>query len=82
MADMVAYWIYRHYQSHDSRGFDLIRPYIHGYQGGRQGLIELVSAEKLAAIEANCSPDIEKYPFPDATPEGTRLPSAQKRAEN
>lgn len=79
MADMVAYWIYRHYQSHDSRGFDLIKPHFHGYQGGTQGLIELVSPEKLAAITAAPSPDIAKYPFPDPTPDGTQLPSAQKK---
>ena len=42
LSDMVAYWLYRYYQSHDSRGFDLIKPFIHGFQGDTQGLICLL----------------------------------------
>lgn len=77
MADIVAYWIYRYYQAHDCRGFDLIKPYIHSYNGGRQGLIELVSDEKLAEIAASPNADNDKYPFPAPTPDGSVLPAVK-----
>lgn len=67
LSDIVAYWIYRYYQSHDSRGFELIKPFIHGFQGGTQGLIELVSEEKLTAMRESPSADVQKYPFPPPT---------------
>lgn len=79
IADMVAYWIYRHYQSHDSRGFQLILPYIHGYQAQKQGLVELIHQTKNADILANPSPDNAKYPFPAPTPDKVVLPPAQRR---
>lgn len=80
MADMVAYWIYRHYQSHDSRGFELIKPFIHGYKGGQQGLIEFISEEKKEAIKSEPSKDNEKYPFPEPTGEHVILEPAKKKA--
>lgn len=79
LSDMVAYWIYRNYQSNDSRGFDLIKPFIHGYQNQTQGLIELVSPEKLDDIAANPSPDVAKFPFPEATPEGEILTATPRK---
>lgn len=79
LKDMVAYWIYRYYQSHDSRGFDLIKPYIHIFNNGDSGLVELVSEQKKAEIIAQPSPDVEKYPFPSAMPEDQILPAAMRR---
>lgn len=78
LSDMVAYWIYRYYQSHDSRGFELIKPFIHGFQGGSQGLIELVSEEKLTAMQETPSADVNKYPFPAPTPDGAMVTATPK----
>lgn len=76
IADMVAYWIYRRYQALDDRGFNLILPHIHGFDGEKQGLYENISqatVDKLAAISAPA------YPFPMPTPIGTLLPQAVPR---
>lgn len=68
MADLIAYWIFRHYQSGDSRGFELIRPNIARYGGPGSfitGLCELVTEDtktRVASITAH------QHPFPDATP--------------
>ncbi|ACM39308.1 conserved hypothetical protein (plasmid) [Allorhizobium ampelinum S4] len=68
MADLIAYWIFRHYQSGDSRGFNLIKPHFarYGVPGAfSSGLWQLVSAEtetRLAAIGAH------QHPFPAPTP--------------
>ena len=34
MADLIAYWIFRHYQSGDQRGYNLIKPYFARYGVG------------------------------------------------
>lgn len=71
IADMVAYWIFRRYQSLDDRGYNLIYPNIHGFSGGKQGLYELISDETRNALAAIAPP---KHPFPEPTPIGTLLP--------
>ncbi len=68
MADLVAYWIFRHYESRDSRGYDLIRPYLarFGPAGAFvSGLKERVTVETTAGL-AGLAP--HAYPFPAPTP--------------
>lgn len=72
LADLVAYWIFRRYQSQDSRGFDLIAPYFHRYHGGQQGLYELISPATTAKLSA---PTVNPHPFPAPTPFGSVLPA-------
>lgn len=43
MADLIAYWIFRYYQSGDDRGWKLIHPYIHTHKQIRHGLITQVT---------------------------------------
>ena len=65
MADLVAYWIFRYYQSGDNRGFNLIKPFFHTYDGIQHGLYELVSADTLQRL-ATLPP--HEHPFPHPTP--------------
>jgi hypothetical protein len=61
MADMIAYWIFRYYQSGDARGYQLIQPSILRRNKAPVGLIASVTKnteERLNAIAAH------KYPFP------------------
>lgn len=65
MADLVAYWIFRYYQSGDDRGFKMIEPYILRRRRQRVGLATWVTPAtegRLAAIQPH------KYPFPAPTP--------------
>ncbi|MFV5214080.1 DUF3800 domain-containing protein [Azonexus caeni] len=65
MADLIAYWIFRYYQSKDDRGFRLIEPYILRHATQRVGLVTSVSPATevaLAAIQPH------KYPFPSPSP--------------
>ncbi len=39
MADLVAYWIFRYYQSNDDRGFQMIEPSILRRTNQRVGLV-------------------------------------------
>ena len=64
LADLVAYWIFRCYQSKDNRGFQLIEPSILRRGGKRAGLVANVSAETEAAL-GNIQP--HRYPFPAPT---------------
>lgn len=50
LADMVAYWTYRRYQSLDERGFELVRPHLLLRDGEAVGLIEQLSASTRAAL--------------------------------
>ncbi len=45
MADLIAYWLYRYYQSNDNRGFNIIQPHI--WRNGAEilGLHEHISDE-------------------------------------
>lgn len=64
LADLVAYWIFRYYQSKDSRGFQLIEPSILRKGTLRVGLTASVTPateQELARIQPH------KYPFPNPT---------------
>lgn len=64
MADLIAYWIFRYFESGDDRGYKLIEPHIHGRNGSKVGLIKSVTPEaerRLAALPAH------KYPFPSSS---------------
>ncbi len=61
MADLIAYWIFRRYESLDEQGFNLIRPYLHAYGGVTHGLYELISPKTQEAM--NNIP-LHPYPFP------------------
>lgn len=66
MADLIAYWIFRHFQSGDQRGYDLIRPYFARYGiGPVSGLRCHVSPETEARL---ASLPVPAHPFPKATP--------------
>lgn len=72
MADLIAYWIFRYFQSSDDRGFKLIQPYFHSYKGIRQGLCTHVTPEceaRLAALP------VQEYPFPPPSPNVPSPPS-------
>lgn len=68
MADLIAYWIFRRYQSLDEQGFNFISPYIHGYGKDKQGLYELISP---ATEEALANIPVHPHPFPTPNPIGT-----------
>lgn len=61
LADLVAYWIYRYYQSTDKRGYSLIEPAILRRSGTMVGLVESVTPETQTRLSAIPS---HKYPFP------------------
>ena len=72
MADLIAYWIFRYYQSGDDRGFKLIEPYFHSHKGVRHGFCTHVTPEcesRLAALPA------QEHPFP-APSTATPLPAS------
>jgi hypothetical protein len=61
MADMIAYWIFRYYQSGDARGYQLLQPSILRRSKAQVGLVSSVTKEtedRLAHTAAH------KYPFP------------------
>lgn len=61
MADLIAYWIFRYYQSKDDRGWRLIEPFIHRSAGARVGLVATIKPETEAGLVG--IPE-HKYPFP------------------
>ncbi|MFG6415624.1 DUF3800 domain-containing protein [Roseateles sp. DC23W] len=64
-ADLLAYWIFRYFQAGDDRGFNMISPYFHAYNGVQHGFIKQVSSateQRLAALAP------AQYPFPTPTP--------------
>ena len=65
LADLVAYWIYRYYQSKDNRGFNLISPHIYQYAKHKIGLIEHISEETRKELLENAND--QGYPFPNAS---------------
>ncbi len=64
LADLIAYWIFRLYQSGDERGFKLIEPSILRCSNQRVGLISRVRPETEQRIQT-ITP--HKYPFPNPT---------------
>jgi hypothetical protein len=43
MADLIAYWIFRYFQSGDDRGYRLIAPHFHANKGVQHGFIKMVT---------------------------------------
>lgn len=70
MADLIAYWIFRRYESGDDRGFDRILPFILRQGDQLTGLYEKISPETRRLL-ANQPPP--PYPFPDAHPIGAEV---------
>jgi hypothetical protein len=65
MADVITYWIFRHYESGDDRGFKLIAPYFYHKHKAPQGQVTLVTPAATARL-----PTLPPaaYPFPGPTP--------------
>lgn len=75
MADLIAYWIFRYFQSGDARGFELIKPHFSRYGGPGamvSGLCQHVTPETTARLNALAP---HAHPFPAATPKDA--PTAQ-----
>lgn len=72
MADIVAYWIFRHFQSGDARGFDIMRRF--GANNGYlpRGLIADLSVETLERL-SEVKPHKHPFPAPTVSPFATRL---------
>lgn len=71
MADLIAYWIFLHFQSGDDRGFRLIEPAILRRGHARAGLVASVTpAAEAALAEASA----HKYPFPRPSVAARRAP--------
>lgn len=64
MADLIAYWIFRYFQSGDDRGYRLIEPWFHGRRGSAQGFVKRVTPECDARLAALPAPT---HPFPPPT---------------
>lgn len=61
MADLIAYWIFRYFESGDDRGYKLIEPYFHGRHGSKAGLTKSVTQETEDRLASLPPP---KHPFP------------------
>ncbi|WP_081472639.1 DUF3800 domain-containing protein [Komagataeibacter europaeus] len=67
LADLIAYWIFRYYQSGDIRGFEFIKPYFARFGSPNSqmyGLHEFVTQATTARLAALPS---ATYPFPTPT---------------
>ncbi|WP_323614905.1 DUF3800 domain-containing protein [Pseudomonas putida] len=76
MADLIAYWIFRFYQSKDDRGYRLIEPHIYRQGPEQVGLVTAVTPQTVAAMQG---PFVHKWPFPQRT--GTELVAANATPE-
>lgn len=65
MADLIAYWIFRYFQSGDDRGYKLIEPYFHRHREARHGFIKMVTPACEARLAALAP---AAHPFPLPTP--------------
>ncbi|MGP4694206.1 DUF3800 domain-containing protein [Agrobacterium cavarae] len=66
LADLIAYWIFRHYQTGDQRGYTLIIPYLARYGVGPvSGLCRHVTPETDARLASLPAPS---HPLPAPTP--------------
>lgn len=65
MADIIAYWLFRYFQSGDDRGYKLIEPYFHTHRDVNHGFVKRVTPECEARLVA-LAPAI--FPFPAPTP--------------
>lgn len=71
MADLIAYWIFRHYQSGDQRGYNLIKPYFARYGAAPvSGLCCHVTPETEVRLASLPTPT---HPFPNTTPHWPQL---------
>ena len=63
LADLIAYWTFRHFQSGDDRGYKLIEPYFCRFSGttGYMPRITAATEQRLQTLAP------QKYPFPAAT---------------
>jgi len=64
MADLIAYWIFRYFQSSDDRGYRLIEPYFYRHRGECLGLNASITRETADRLRSLPPP---KYPFPAPT---------------
>ncbi len=75
MADLIAYWIFRHYQTGDQRGYNLIRPYFARYGVGPvSGLRHYVTPETDARLASLPAPS---HPFPAPSPKPANFGQGQ-----
>jgi hypothetical protein len=65
MADLIAYWIFRYFQSGDDRGYRLIAPHFHANKGVQHGFIKMVTP---ACEQRLVSLPVQPHPFPPPTP--------------
>lgn len=65
LADLIAYWIFRYFQAGDDRGFNMIKPFFHSYNGIQHGFIKQVSEEAEQRIQLSPA---AQHPFPAPTP--------------
>ncbi|WP_375337222.1 DUF3800 domain-containing protein [Rhizobium lentis] len=80
MTDLIGYWIFRHFQSGDQRGYDLIRPYFARYGVGPvSGLRCHVTPETEARL---ASLPVPAHPFPKATPKAIAAASQVSTPED
>jgi len=75
MADLIAYWIFRHYQSGDQRGYNLIKPYFARYGAAPvSGLCCHVTPETEVRLASLPTPT---HPFPNTTPKLATVETAE-----
>lgn len=67
MADLIAYWIFRFYESKDDRGYRLIEPYFCHFNGKNCGFTSHISAAAQSALDA-LPANPKPFPPPSATP--------------
>lgn len=65
LADLIAYWIFRYFQSGDDRGFNMISPYFHAHNGVQHGLVKQISTAAEQRLQGLAP---AQYPFPAPTP--------------
>jgi len=61
MADLIAYWIFRYFQSGDDRGFRLIEPHFLRDNGQQVGFVKIVTPQTEARLS---SLPPARHPFP------------------
>lgn len=66
LADLVAYWIFRYFESSDDRGYKLIEPHLMT----RHGRVSLITDISVETRERLAQIDPHRYPFPSpSTPQ-------------
>jgi Protein of unknown function (DUF3800) len=67
-ADLIAYWIFRHYESGDSRGYDLIKPHFVRYGAPPTPVLGLHQHVTPATVTPLSALAPVPHPFPQPTP--------------